>query len=152
MKLTKQRVLELLTYDPESGKFYWKQPGRGRVVGKLQGGKTSHGYLRVTIDGIEYRQHRLVWLVETGSFPENFIDHIDRVRDNNIFSNLREVTHQENNRNRSDNTSGYVGVSFNTLEQKWVQQFRTKEVTDISKHQTLELAVQARKEMERKYT
>lgn len=151
MKVAKERVLELLTYSQDTGLFYWKESGRGRTLNKPQGSKTSHGYLRITIDGVEYLQHRLVWLVETGGFPKEFIDHIDRVRDNNVFSNLREATHQENNRNRGDNTSGHVGVSFNTIEGKWVQQLRTKEVIDISKHQTLEQAVQARKSMEAKY-
>jgi hypothetical protein len=53
------------------------------------------------------------------------IDHIDRNRLNNIWSNLRECTSSENKANRtkqSNNTSGYKGVSWH----KRANKFRAK--------------------------
>ena len=50
-----------------------------------------------------------------GYFPENGIDHIDRVKSNNSIANLREVSQSCNIRNggqRRNNTSGIKGVSF----------------------------------------
>ena len=61
------------------------------------------------------RVHRLVCI----AFNENpsnkpGIDHIDRNRQNNHYSNLRWATHMENNRNKtiaSNNRSGIIGVA-----------------------------------------
>lgn len=51
----------------------------------------------------------------TGSDPVSLIDHIDGVRINNAWDNLRQAANEENGRNRGasrNNTSGYKGVSF----------------------------------------
>ena len=49
-------------------------------------------------------------------------DHIDRNPLNNRRNNFRTATHSENNINQSiqsNNTSGIIGVSWNTWKQKW---------------------------------
>ena len=61
--------------------------------------------------------------------PENkpYVDHIDNNELNNLFSNLRWATKQENNRNKiiySNNTSGFKGVVFDKRYNKW--QARTR--------------------------
>ena len=50
----------------------------------------------------------------TGAWPTKLMDHIDRNPRNNAWSNLREVTRSENNRNKGthpDKTSKFRGVS-----------------------------------------
>lgn len=50
-------------------------------------------------------------------------DHIDRNEFNNLESNLRKCTVQENNCNKSisiKNTSGVIGVSWHKMSQKWM--------------------------------
>jgi len=50
-------------------------------------------------------------------------DHIDRNELNNLESNLRPATQQQNTQNKSiqkNNTSGIVGVSWSKKNQKWI--------------------------------
>ena len=54
--------------------------------------------------------HRVVWALQTGAWPVNQIDHIDRDRANNRFVNLRDVTQDENHRNRLALKSPATGV------------------------------------------
>lgn len=65
-----------------------------------KGSHDKDGYLITVINKKKYRIHRIV--AET--FLENaenkeFVDHINRVRDDNNVENLRWVTQQENNCN-----------------------------------------------------
>lgn len=115
--ITVDRLREFLSYDPHTGIFIWvKSPGRKSITqGRVAGTIDSHGYIRIRLDGKDYRAHRLAWLYVFGRFPENEIDHINLLKADNRISNLREATHSENIRNRakpSSNTSGYKGVFF----------------------------------------
>ncbi len=51
----------------------------------------------------------------TGEWPADQIDHINRIRSDNRWSNLRAATPQQNTANsfRVDNTSGKKGVTWN---------------------------------------
>lgn len=81
--------------------------------------KTSNGYVLTTIRGKATLLHDL--LVPP---PEGYeIDHDDRNPLNNRRRNLRVATRSQNGVNkklRSDNTTGYVGVSFNKQIEKYV--------------------------------
>lgn len=55
------------------------------------------------------------------------VDHIDGDGLNNRRENLRPATSSQNNRNakrRSDNTSGFKGVTWRRRERKWAAQIR----------------------------
>jgi hypothetical protein len=82
------------------------------------------------VDGHKYQEHILVWLAETGTFPERGLDHINGNRADNRFANLRLATAQQNNENigrRRDNTSGFRGVSL-TKTGRWMAQIQSKGV------------------------
>lgn len=122
--VTRERVLELLTYEPDTGRFFWKAR-RGVKAGTEAGTLTKKGYRAISIDGKKYYAHRLAWLVETGKWPVGRLDHVSRVRSSNRFLNLREATDAENQQNRSrgsNNTSGYMGVTWHKQHQKWRSQ------------------------------
>lgn len=124
--LTQERLRELLDYDPETGVFTWRVSRRGAKKGCVAG-SLSHGYIHIRVDEKPYRAHRLAWLYMHGYFPENQIDHINRVRDDNRIINLREVSIQCNARNRgvrSTNTSGVVGVYWYKAIKKWRVQIK----------------------------
>lgn len=74
------------------------------------------------VDGKRYFTHRMIWLLVYGAWPENEIDHIDRNTMNNKIDNLRAATRNENQHNlgmNKNNSSGYPGVSFHKLRNKY---------------------------------
>lgn len=85
-----------LEYAPETGLFIWK---RGRNTGKTAGSVTSYGYVAIKIKGRAFLAHRLAWLYMKGSLPLLYIDHINGIKEDNVFSNLREVTQSQNSQN-----------------------------------------------------
>lgn len=113
--LTAERLREVLDYDPETGLFVWKMKTADCVhVGSIAGGMDEKGYIRMRVDGRRYRAHRLAWLWMTGEWPSRGIDHRDTDRANNRWANLRVASSSQNianSRLRSDNTSGFKGVS-----------------------------------------
>jgi hypothetical protein len=76
----------------------------------------SKGYLMVSIHGRDMLAHRVIWLMTTGEWPDRDIDHEDGDGLNNQLSNLRLATESQNlanSKKRSDNSTGWKGVSFN---------------------------------------
>jgi hypothetical protein len=126
--VTYERLRELLDYDPETGVFRWKIYRNGRAkVGYIAGGFDKCGHRRIAIDGRFYPSHRLAWLYQTGKWPVALIDHINMVPDDNRFCNLREATKSQNGWNtgkRSDNTSGFKGVTWAKNVRRWMAQIQ----------------------------
>ena len=122
--LTQTRLKELLHYDPESGIFTRKVRTTNSVkVGDVAGTvDNTTGYLRITVDGKIYKAHRLAWLLHTGEWPVDQIDHANNVKTDNRIVNLRPATNGENNQNKGknrSNTSGFKGVCFDKHSGKW---------------------------------
>ena len=86
--------------------FTWSSTGRQVLnAGPL-------GYVRVSLDGATYYAHRLAWLYMTGEWPACQIDHKDRDRANNRWSNLRAATRSQNQHNRSSHGIERHGNKF----------------------------------------
>ena len=97
--LTAERLREVLNYDPQSGEFRRRvDRGRGRghrwKAGTIAGRKAQ--YIHINIDYALYAAHRLAWLYMTGEWPSRGIDHIDRDKHNNAWSNLRLADKSQN--------------------------------------------------------
>lgn len=100
--LTAERARALLRYDPETGVLTWKV-SRGRVkAGDAAGGLNADGYILVGIDGHRHYAHRLAWLMHTGEWPIDLIDHRNFSRSDNRLKNLRDVTNSVNLQNRAE--------------------------------------------------
>ena len=111
--LTHSRLCEYLSYDPDSGVFTRKLTQRRWKAGTVIAGRPDgHGYRVIGIDGQSFRAHRLAWFYTTGQWPPNDIDHINGIRDDNRWCNLRPATRAQNLRNSSakPNKTGFKGV------------------------------------------
>lgn len=121
-RLTRDRLLEVLNYDPMSGVFRWKVRNSNRVKIGDVAGVIAEGYVKINIDGVRYPAHRLAWLYVFGAWPDGRLDHRDLDRSNNRIDNLRIATQSQNSANRAmqaNNKSGFKGVSWSTKRQKW---------------------------------
>lgn len=139
--ITPELCRQLLRYDPETGKLYWRErlPATFRSDGarppewncavwnRQRAGKealkaTSHGYRHGSINGVMLQAHHVVWLMAYGAPPSGFIDHIDGDPLNNRLNNLRDVSASINSRNRVlgvNNKSGHHGVCWRERSGKW---------------------------------
>jgi len=113
--MTRNELKSLLHYCPEAGNFIWlKRRGGSAIRGSIAGSLTDEGYIRLSVFGKAYLAHRLAWFYVYGNWPLHEIDHIDNNRTNNSINNLRLASDNGTAHNaslRSDNTSGFKGVS-----------------------------------------
>jgi hypothetical protein len=155
--LTAERLRELLHYNPDTGVFtrITKVP-RGSMPGIVRGTK-KYGYLNFSVDGRVYRAHRLAWLYMTGEWPVEYVDHINGVKDDNRFANLRAADGSLNTQNqrkaRKDNLStGLLGVSWNSKRNIYKASIRINgKLTHLKNCKTAEEAHQVYLEAKRKY-
>lgn len=131
--LTAARLRELLRYEPDTGHFFWRAPRPKARLDLPAGGKTSHGYIHIGVDGTgQHYAHRLAWLYMNGEWPTCEVDHINGDKADNRWANLRGVTSTVNKQNKrspqSNNKSGFLGVSLcsyrKTCPSKWRAQIR----------------------------
>lgn len=111
--ITEDELKKYVSYDPTTGVFTRVFSRKKSFIGKEVRCLDSSGYVLVTINREAYLAHRLAWLYMFGTVPE-FIDHIDRDKQNNAIGNLREISMKDNNRNiviaNKNNKCGYRGV------------------------------------------
>lgn len=141
----------LLRYDAETGKLFWRErpldtfletPTRPasflhgmwntKFSGKEAGGLHS-GYMRCMVNNEHHLHHRIIWKMAYGVEPDQ-VDHIDGNRSNNRLSNLRDVSHQVNAKNRrlyANNTTGVPGVSFHKRDNVWQVRINVGEEVEV---------------------
>ena len=121
--ITQEKLKELLSYDKDAGVFTWAVRRRGVAVGAVAGYNRLDGYIQLMAEGKLHYAHRIAWLYVYGELPKDQIDHINGVKTDNRICNLRLATNQENQHNKSsprtDNTSGFLGVSWSKPAKKW---------------------------------
>lgn len=165
-------LLKLLRYEPETGKLYWLE----RSPALFRGAKDStascntwnarysgkpaltineqHGYRIGAIFGKMFFAHRIIWKMMTGEDPDE-IDHINGVRSDNRWSNLRNVDTQSNRMNASmqgRNSSGVCGVAWQARTRSWRAWITARgKYIHLGRFKVFEDAVRARKKAERKY-
>jgi hypothetical protein len=62
----------------------------------------------------------------TGEWPEGVVEHINRVRTDNRWANLRPQLNRLNRAEYRNNTSGVKGVSWSKHRRKWIAEIGAK--------------------------
>lgn len=131
---------QLLRYEPEAGKLYWRERGpewftdgyrtaqgeannwNVRFAGKEAGGVGLNGYVYVAFPGRKrLLAHRVIYAMHHGVWPK-VCDHIDGDALNNRVANLRSTDQRGNMRNARmwrHNNSGVTGVYWLTRDKRW---------------------------------
>lgn len=147
--MTFDEVDKLLSYDPDTGFLTWKADrNQSTAAGSVAGYLNKFGYIRVKVCGDLDYAHKIAWLLHTGKWPSNNLDHIDGCTTNNRFENLRECTQAENLQNKTryrNNKSGIVGVYFDKARSKWRAQIQVNgKQIHLGRFITIEEAAAAR--------
>jgi hypothetical protein len=124
--LTQQALKELLTYEPDTGLFRYNYMTFYRTEpNKIAGFINALGYVIIAIDGVDYKAHRLAFLYMENKLSLDDVDHINRIRHDNKWKNLREVDRVLNAHNTGHyitNTSGVKGVCFDKKKKLYTAQ------------------------------
>ncbi|UHD87242.1 AP2 domain-containing protein [Vibrio phage D4] len=126
-EITQKEIREWCTYNPITGIVRAKQNSKGVLAGERLGTLNNDGYLKTVYKGVQIQLHQLAFLYMEGFIPE-IIDHRDRDRKNNAWDNLREATHEDNNRNRKllpSNKTGVAGVKYRPKTDNYEVDIRT---------------------------
>lgn len=122
--LAHEELLQNLTYDQSTGLF-------SRKIKRTNGGggwQHKDGYVYIHLLGKTYSAHRLAWFFVTGEWPKYDIDHINGIKHDNRFANLRDVETVINSHNevkaRKNNPTGLMGAWFRKDRNKWVAAIR----------------------------
>lgn len=146
--LTAARLRELLSFDELTGIFTWRESRSSRRAGDPAGCLDYEGYRVIRVESKTCRAHRLAWLYVYGKWPDDQIDHINGLRDDNRLANLRDVTRFVNAQNkrttRAKTASGRQGVTPDKYSDKWVAKlFIDGKVTVLGKFDDIDCAEQA---------
>lgn len=123
-------------------------------IGSVAGGLNSRGYRMVTVLGVKYLAHRIVWFLCKGEWPTIGIDHIDRNHKNNRIENLRLATQAENTRNNSHRVgaSGVRGVRSDKRDGGYDARIsKNGRMIHLGSFATIAEAAAVRREAEKKY-
>lgn len=127
--ISREKLQELLHYDPETGWFTWRVKrnahGGAKQPGDRAGYKAPTGYRFINTQGRPYKEHRLAWLYVHGEWPSGEIDHANRNPGDNRLVNLRVATRSQNAANMVGArraASGFKGVYKHKNGQSWFSQ------------------------------
>ena len=154
-ELTQEYLKEILDYNHFNGEFHWIKRRKKVQIYSVAGCVNKKGYRCIRIDGKLYFSHRLAFLYMTGNFPSEHCDHLNHNRLDNRWVNLRPVSRQDNNKNRSinaNNKSGFTGVHWDKHANKWLAKININcKSKYLGLFTELDDAINARKNANSKY-
>lgn len=114
-----KKIKENFRYDPETGELFKLVEGEWSLLVR---GK-NNPYVVTGLCGRSLLGHRVSWFLYYGVWPEESLDHINHIKDDNRIVNLREATDEDQNRNHPlsvTNTSGCKGVYWHKDTSRWL--------------------------------
>ncbi len=94
---TYEQIAARVRYDPASGRCYRvKKTCHGEAGSEIVGTINSVGYRVLNLFNRPMLVHRIAYMLQTGSWPEIEIDHINRVKTDNRWQNLRAASGSQN--------------------------------------------------------
>ena len=125
-RITQAQLRDAVSYDPETGVFRRRVSAAsmaqaGAVAGSMRQNSSGKCYLSFHVLGQYGTAHRWAFLYMTGWMPEQ-VDHENGNGCDNRWVNLKAATNVSNSRNqrlRSSNTSGQMGVSWHAKSKQW---------------------------------
>lgn len=107
----------LLNYNPLTGVFtritncQYRNFKKGDAAGIIN----NDGYIEININGERYLAHRLAFLFMIGRFPFIDTDHINQIKTDNTWLNLRDANKSQNQQNltkckKNNLSTGILGV------------------------------------------
>lgn len=120
--LTQDKLQALFDYDSTTGNLIRKvRTANSTRVGEVAGSVNGDGYIAISVDSKPRMAHRLVWLWHGKELPE-FLDHINRDKQDNRIENLRAANRSENMHNKDTSVrsaSGHRGVAWIASTKNW---------------------------------
>ncbi len=108
------------TYDHITGKIYGK---RKKEIKRTD----QHGYIHICFgpSKLSILGHHFAWYMMNGNVDYEQIDHINGVRNDNTYTNLRIATNQQNSFNRRK----VAGYGWNKSKKKWCAKIKKDGIT-----------------------
>lgn len=110
-----KELLKIVDVHAPSGEVTYKKSG------KPAGCLKPHGYTQIGFKKKLYHKHRVVFFSVHGYLPP-IVDHIHGVEAGDGIGNIQAITQSQNcmkRKMRSDNTTGYRGVSFDKNKKRY---------------------------------
>jgi len=84
----------------------------------------TKGYLRIRFVNKQFAVHRIAWALHYGEWPQQSIDHINGIKNDNRISNLRDVSNATNAVNRHsanrNGSTGLLGVTWSKEKRRFI--------------------------------
>ena len=145
---------DLIEYNPITGIFTWNKSRPGVTKGSVAGFINQKGYKILKIKRKKFFASNIAWFYMTGEWPENQVDHINRIKNDDRWENLRKATVSQNGMNRVWKTtkSGITGVKWYSNRNSWkVSIMKNGKSYFLGWYKDFDIAVQKRKEAEKLY-
>lgn len=148
MEITQENLQKAFVYKPETGEFTYRSTSLSGLEGEDATKAHTGGYRKSRVGGKDYLVHRLIYMYVNGVWPDQ-IDHINHIRDDNRWVNIRNVPHIDNCKNHSqsrNNTSKVTGVALHKPTGKYRAYIgRNYKQIHLGLFDTIEEAQEARK-------
>lgn len=145
--MTREELRKIIRYDPDTGLFT-------RTDGSPCGYVMNTGYREISVNNKKWLAHRLAFVYMEDSLPK-YVDHVNQIKDDNRWCNLRPCSHAENMRNTKIRSTSLTGVRNVRLHKRSglynVALKITGKVKSLGYYKDLELAALVAEEARYKY-